>query len=293
MVKPRERVILTLHPDRVLQAKLRSVAASHGLELRFFEEWESLQDDVRCTPASTLVVVDPYWGTTRAGDLSIELSALLHRYPSLAVIAALEVRTGKADHIRRLGAWGVVEVIDLEEEITSRELASRLLAATGQPLRNVIQRALPPYSGGPARSILAVAAVIVVEGRQGHDLARALHVSSRTLSRWCRRAGLPPPKRLLAWMRAMLAAELLDDPGRTVSDVALACGYAADASLRQALRVLVGRTPSELRAIGAFRHVSQAFIDALAEAKRSDKRYRRRARSSPQGDKPLTPDRSE
>ena len=35
----------------------------------------------------------------------------------------------------------------------------------------------------------------------------------------------------------LLAAELLDDPGRTISDAALACGYASDSSLRRAFEL--------------------------------------------------------
>ena len=75
-------------------------------------------------------------------------------------------------------------------------------------------------------------------------------------------------------MRILLAAELLDDPGRRISDVAAACGYAADSSLRHTLRTFLGMTPTELRAVGAFSFSSRLFLEALAEARSADKRYR-------------------
>jgi AraC-like DNA-binding protein len=137
------------------------------------------------------------------------------------------------------------------------------------------------YASGAARAILAAATSVVVEGGYGGELARSLHVTTRTLSRWCRRARLPPPRRLLAWMRILLAGELLDDPGRTVSDVALSCGYAADSSLRHALRSFVGVNPSELRERGAFAVTAEAFVRELQEAQRLGKRYRRDARVAP------------
>ena len=60
----------------------------------------------------------------------------------------------------------------------------------------------------------------------------------RTVLRWAERAGLPAPRRMLAWMRILLAAVLLDDPGRTVLSVAHACGYSSDSSLRRAMLLL-------------------------------------------------------
>src|SRR3712207_9332148 len=75
------------------------------------------------------------------------------------------------------------------------------------------------------RSIVDAAAEVVAVGGHGRDLARSLQLSRRTLLRWCERAELPPPRKLLAWMRILLACELLDDPGRTVLSVAHACGY--------------------------------------------------------------------
>ena len=270
------RPLLVLHADRLLREQLRGVARSEGYQLRFLADWDELLDEVRAAPASSLLVVDPYAGTSTGGDaeLSIELSALLNRFPSLTVTAAIGVVSGRLDHVLKLGEWGVAQVIDLEEECTSSSIAYRLLMVRGRPLRSLVERALPGSTGGAARAILAAASRVVAEGGQGKDLARALHVTTRTLTRWCRRAALPPPKRLLAWMRVLLAAELLDDPGRTISDVALSCGYAADSSLRHALGRLLGRTPSDLRDHGAFTIASKAFLKALTEARSAGVRYR-------------------
>lgn len=268
------RPLLVLHEDRLFRERLRTVATAHGFRLRLISGWEGLLDEVRTAPASALVVVDPYAETGRDAPPSVELSALLHRFPSLTVTAALSARPGALEHVRRLGEWGVVQVIDLDEELTSVAIAQRLLAARGRPLRSLVARALPASSGGALRAILGAATSVVAEGGQGADLARALHVTPRTLTRWCRRAALPPPRRLLAWMRILLAAELLDDPGRTVSDVALSCGYAADSSLRHALRSFLGASPRDLRATGAFAAASERFLQALAEARSMERRYR-------------------
>lgn len=110
---------------------------------------------------------------------------------------------------------------------------------------------------------------VVATGGHARDLARALYLSRITLLRWCRRSGLPVPRRLLVWMRVLLAAELLDNPGQSVLAVALACGYSSDRTLRRALYVAVGAGPTELRERGAFRTVSAAFLDALRGSRNS------------------------
>ena len=242
--------------------------------------WDQLIAAAEASPASALFLVDPYAGSSRRHGLANGLAGFLGRFPSATVTAALSVDAGRLDDVRRLGEWGVVQVIDLDEGATAIEIAFRLTAARGKPLRHLVQAALPVTVAAAARSILATAAAVVSDGGDGRDLAKRLHVVPRTASRWCRRAGLPPPRNLLAWMRLLLAAELLDDPGRSVGSVALACGYSADSSLRLAFRRFVGKSPTDLRDTGrAFRVVADAFLAELAEARSRRARYRRRSRA--------------
>lgn len=268
------RPLVVLHGDRLLREQLRAIARKHALELRIVADWEVLLEEVRAAPTSAFVIVDPYAGEADRSQPSIELGALLNRFPSLTVTAALTAGRGRLEHVRRLGEWGVVQVIDLEEETTALAIWDRLQSSRGRSLVALIERALTPASSGTARAILRAATVVVSDGGQGRELAQSLHVTPRTLLRWCRNAGLPATRPLLAWMRILLAAELLDDPGRTVSDVALSCGYSSDSTLRQALRTFLRLTPTQLRERGAFETASSAFLRSLAEARSSTKRYR-------------------
>ena len=266
------RPLLVLHSDRPFRERLTAVARADGYELRSLDAWDELTRELSVAPASALLVVDPYLGT-QVGPAP-ELGALLRQFPSLAVTAAFPASPGRDPELLQLADWGVTQVIDLEEESGTEAVGRRLLAAHGRPLRQLVEGALPATMAGPARAILSAAAAVVAEGGQGRDLADSLRVTTRTLTRWCRKAKIPPPKRLLAWMRILLACSLLDDPGRTISDVARSCGYAADSSLRHALGRLLGRTPSELRDAGAFSVASRAFVRALAEARSGRASYR-------------------
>ncbi|MBV9110730.1 MAG: AraC family transcriptional regulator, partial [Gemmatimonadetes bacterium] len=92
-------------------------------------------------------------------------------------------------------------------------------------------------------------------------------LSERTVLRWTERAALPPPRRLMAWMRILLAASLLDDPGRTVLSVAYACGYSSDSSLRRAMQDFLDTVPTVLRREGAFSRASHTFLEELVDVK--------------------------
>lgn len=269
------RPLLVLHRDRTLREQLQEIASEHRFQLAFVDEWSALHEQARSAPGSTVVVVDPFAGASR-GIATAEIARLVQRFPSLTLAAALPVRPGSEGDIRRLGEAGVGELIDLVEESTPVAVGQRLQATRGRHLRMLLDRVLPSRMSGLARSIIAAAIDVVADGGQGSDLADRMNVTTRTLSRWCRRAALPPPKRMLAWMRILAAADLIDDPGRTMTDVAASCGYAADTSLRHALRAFLGRGPRELRERGAFAAASEGFLQALTEARSGDQRYRRR-----------------
>jgi AraC-like DNA-binding protein len=258
------RPLLVLHGDDAFRERLRMVA---GREYTFqaVHDWSGLEEAVRDAPPSALVVVNPYEGSSPDAGPSLELKTLLVEFPSTAVFAALDLSSASVDDVRTLGKWGVVQVIALGHDDTATGVVYRFREAQGRPLKALLWQVLPADTSAPARGIIDAAVEVVAVGGHGRDLARQLRFSRRTLLRWCKRAELPPPRKLLAWMRILLAAELLDDPGRTVLSVAHACGYSSDSGLRRVTQKFVGASPSELRRRGAFARSSKVFLEVLAE----------------------------
>ena len=257
------RPLLVLHSDESFRERVRRVA---GREYTFqsVPDWPSLEEAVRDSPPSALVVVNPYEDGNGSG-LSPSLKSLLVEFPSTAVFAALEIQPERLDDLRTLGKWGVVQVISIAHDDTPQAMVQRFRAAQGRPLKALLEQVLPADTPGRARAIVDAAAEVVAVGGHGRDLARQLRLSRRTLLRWCERAELPPPRKLLAWMRILLACELLDDPGRTVLSVAHACGYSSDSGLRRVTQKFVGSSPTELRRRGAFARASKVFLESLAK----------------------------
>jgi AraC-like DNA-binding protein len=264
---PNQRPLIVMHSNSAFKERVRRVSGK-TFECSFLPDWESLRAAVSDAPPAALLVVDPYAaGNGDAMQLSPQLRALLWEFPSATVLAAMELRPGRSHDVRTLGEWGVTDIISIGEEDTHEAISRRLRGAQGRPLQNLLQRCLPTSVSGRARTLLMAAAEVVSMGGRGRDLARSLHLSERTVLRWSERSGLPPPRRLMAWMRILLAASLLDDPGRTVLSVAYACGYSSDSSLRRAMQDFLGTIPTTLRREGAFSRASRLFLEELADVR--------------------------
>lgn len=268
--------VLLLHSNRAFRDAIQLIQR-RGFRCTTVGDWERLRERVCDAPPATLVVVDPYFDRVPAPSrLAPELRTMLREFPSCTVIAALRVQPALSRDLRMMGEWGVSEIVSIDEETAAEALYRRLRGAESRPLRLLLTRTLPPTVSGRARSILVTAADVVAAGGKGRELARRLHLSERSVLRWCIRAGLPVPRRLTAWMRILLAASLLDDPGRSVMSVARACGYASDGSLRRAMQDFVGMAPTALRRDGAFRVTAQRFMAELtAEREAARSRPRR------------------
>ncbi len=256
------RPLFFLHSDAVLRERVFRAGADRFACTRV-TGWDDLLEKVGKAPVTALAVVDPYSGSPGRKDLSPHLRTLLERHPTLTVLAALEIGPGRFHDLRKLGEWGVSEIIALDRDETTESISRKIRSAQGRVVRSFLSTSLPPFVPGRGRAVLAAAVEVASRGGHGSDLAGALHLSDRSLLRWCERSYLPPPRRLLAWMRVLLAAELLDHPEQTVLSVAHTCGYATDSSLRRAMQEFTGSTPTEMRRVGSFDTASGAFLAEL------------------------------
>ncbi len=254
------RALLVMHTDPTFLARARAVPGRE-FAFRHVSDWPSLAEEVRSAPPA-IVVVDPYHEAGANGPCQ-QLRTFLRDFPSTPVLAALDIQPERGDDLRVLGEWGVCGIIALGHDDTVAALQERFRAARGRPLKTLIGQVLPDEISAPARSILDVAAEVVSVGGGADALAKRLYCSKRTLVRWCERTRLPPPRRLMAWMRILLASELLDDPGRTILSVAQSCAYSSDAGLRRVMQAFVGIAPTELRERGAFATTSKQFRQVL------------------------------
>ena len=144
-----------LRPVLVMEPALVPVFETAGAPFRVVGDvaWGELDASLRRAPATTVVVVDPYAGTRR-GDRFPRVRDLLRSFPSVPVVAAMELRPEMAGDVTMLLEWGVSEVVALGTESTPRALSARLRQAHVRPLKRALEAALSPYAGMEARQIL-------------------------------------------------------------------------------------------------------------------------------------------
>lgn len=230
--------------------------------------WDDRIAAAREAAPSTVIVTAPCQDESDPGARLGELIAAAAGV--IPVVAAIAFRSGYASHAQALLRRGVTEIVDVELDVTPDAMLPRLRAVHGQPLKRLLEPAisrLPPVN---TRTLIYAAAEVAVDRGTAVDLATVFQSTERTISGWCARAALPPPRRLLAWMRLLLALSLLESPRRSVAKAAMGAGYSFDHSLRRAVRDLLGGSaPPRERTITEALDVFAAELRSLKEKRRA------------------------
>jgi AraC-like DNA-binding protein len=254
------RPLLVLHHSHSVLATFGKLAGPM-YRLQVLASWAGLRAAILDSTPAAVVVVDPYLGA--AHGVSASLGLLAADFPSVPIIGAVSVRPESGADLLALADAGVVDIIAVGHDDTSDALRRRLDQGLARPFKSLLDGILPAGTSDRARVLVERAAEVAVTGGSAENLSAAIGVSRRTLLRWCYLAGLPSPRRLFAWLRMLLAAELLDDPGRSVLCAARSCGYSSDSGLRRVLRSFLDTNPSDLRKGNAFAAVAEGFVAAL------------------------------
>lgn len=192
---------------------------------------------------------------------------VLTAFPSVPMVAAMDLRTATPATLARLLEHGAADVLDLSLESEPEQAAWRFRQACARPFIRRLEAGLSRYASAHARIILRAAARVAVTGGGAAELAGELEVSTETVAAWCATASLLPPRSLQSWLRVLLAALLLEEHGRTIASVARGCGYATDRGLRRTVHRFVGTDLRTLRRQQPFDAVMRAFNAELSEAR--------------------------
>jgi AraC-like DNA-binding protein len=230
-----------------------------GYHLRPLEQWPHLRERVRTAPPSSVVLV-----RTRgeARELAA-VSELIRDTPSVPVVAAVDFAEADAGRVRAVLAAGVAEIANLEGVASLEAFVPTLRRAHAQPLKRRMEARLPVWLPEDARTLLRAAAETVVDRGARDAFAGIFGVYFRTLSERSADLRVPMPRRLLGWMRVLLALSLLEEAERTVMNVALCCGYNDNSSLKRAVENFTGVPPTGSIRDQRFDAAFDAFVAEL------------------------------
>jgi AraC-like DNA-binding protein len=250
-------------------------ATLQGYDLRPVEDWARLMERVRWAAPSSVALVR----AGGAGEDAARLRELIAATPSVPVVAAMALGEVDAGRVREVVAAGVAEVANLSGTSGLEAIVPTLRRAHSQPLERRMEARLPVWVPEEARTLLRAAAQTVVD-RGGRDVfAGIFGVYFRTVSAWCAELRLPPPRRLLGWMRVLLALQLLEEGGRTVMNAALCSGYNDNSSLKRAVQNFAGAHAAASVRGQRFDDAFDGFVAELRALRHAGRRARPPARA--------------
>jgi AraC-like DNA-binding protein len=103
------------------------------------------------------------------------------------------------------------------------------------------------------------------------EVAAAMGVHRKTLVDRLKAARMPSPRAMIGWCRLLVAARMLDDPGRTVEQVALKLDFPSGAALRNMFKRYTGLRTTEVRENGGVHCLIHALKRELAAVSSGNK----------------------
>ncbi|HEX7939721.1 MAG TPA: helix-turn-helix domain-containing protein [Gemmatimonadaceae bacterium] len=91
-------------------------------------------------------------------------------------------------------------------------------------------------------------------------LAKLLGSPRRTLTMRRHTAGYPSPRRLLTWGRLIVAAQMMEDQGRSAERIAASLDFPSGSAFRNICQRYLHATPRQMRERGGAQHVIRAFF---------------------------------
>lgn len=234
----------------------------NGYSIERVRQWSELLKRLPRLAPSTVLLLEPFAQSRNAAP---EFWDVVSRFPSLTIVAAVPLPNVSSTDLRRMQLASVSEILNLRLPHSPALVGQVADNAFARPLKRRVEIGLSRFLMGDARVLIRAAAEVATCAGNAEALATTFHVSPPTVTKWCEALRLPPPRRLQLWLRLLLAAQLMEDVGRSIPAAARAAGYATDRSFRRALQQVVGENPRQLRDRGAFDGVMAAFNADLRE----------------------------
>jgi AraC-like DNA-binding protein len=230
--------------------RLRVDAAGEGLYRAIHRDTvEDVIRDLKERRAGAVLV-----SVARCGDAqaAARMEAVVREFPRVPAVALLtQFEADAARAVLALGRCGVSQLVDVRQPTGWRELRAALMSDRADEIRRLALGQLATDLSGAPEDCWRFFESLFPSGGTGVSTVRALAIQlsvlpSTLMSRFFR-AGLPAPKRYLAFARLVRAARLFENPGLSIANVANHLDYSSPQSFGRHVRTLMGMTALEFR----------------------------------------------
>ncbi len=226
---------------------------------------ESISDAIRMVrerPVDAVLLSVQQCGPEQADSVA----HLIREFPSVPTVALVSQHGPRAtETLLLLGASGVKRVIDVTAPTGwahLRELLTQPVTRSVARIQGPVLAAIPDIR--PDNRLFLEAMIrLAPDTPTVRNLAKRLGVRPSTLMSRFARADLPSPKSYLAAIRLLHAAQLFEDSGLSIADVAYRLEYSSPQSFGRHVRSLLGITSTEFRHRFPFPVAVERFVTLL------------------------------
>ena len=189
---------------------------------------------------------------------------LRDEYPSVPVVMYLPMVALASGAVMDYARAGVSQLVFQGMDDFKTSLRSAVDAALDQVSAGALSAELEPLIPSTIVPFLRYCLEHARRNITVEEVAAAMGVHRKTLVDRLKAARLPSPRAMLGWSRLLMAARLLEDPGRTIEQVALKLDFASGTALRNMFKRYTGLRTTEVRENGGVRCLLHAFKRELA-----------------------------
>jgi AraC-like DNA-binding protein len=237
-------LVPVVHRSEALRAAIRQGLPRRGWRVERCASVERLEGVLQRRLVDAVVVdVRTEWGET--------LRRLIDRFPRIPFFALSAFRPDDGALLIDCGSAGIVGVLveGVDDEAAGEMIRARAASSQRRAALADAPRVLRLTEPLQLRAWEEVLARVGTRTTTAH-VARALRRTREHLSREFGAGGAPNLKRVIDLARTAWSADLLANPGYTVSTVARLLDFASPSHLAECARRVAGVTPSELPALG-------------------------------------------
>ena len=189
---------------------------------------------------------------------------LRDEYPSVPVVMYLPMVALASGAVMDYARAGVSQLVFQGVDDFKTSLRSAIDAALDQVSAGALAEEIEPLIPSTIVPFLRYCLEHSRRNITVEEVAAAMGVHRKTLVDRLKAARLPSPRAMLGWSRLLMAARLLEDPGRTIEQVALKLDFPSGTALRNMFKRYTGLRTTEVRENGGVRCLLHAFKRELA-----------------------------
>lgn len=227
----------------------------------FFNDVADVETQLLSVAEASLVVGVPADANEKQCEAII---ALRQKFPNAPMVAIFFPSSSSCRAILRLGAAGVSQIVTGEPLIRRDDLTLALSRSHGEGVAIRLWRSCDFVFPDPFVPVLKAALRLAHRPITAESLGDSTGMHERSLRKYCAQHALPSPQWIIGWARLLVAGYYLDEPGRTVAQVAHMLDFPSACALRNQLKRYSALASRSLRASGTTITIGRRLEDAVA-----------------------------